>query len=71
MGTVDPTSLLKQLDREDVIRFHIYKQEESLDDIMGKAVERGGEYKGRVAVMDLHGLGWKHMHKEGLGEGKA
>ena len=31
---------------------------------MAKAIERG-EYKGRVAVMDLHGLGWKHMHKEG------
>mmetsp|Transcript_38187 Transcript_38187/g.53102 ORF Transcript_38187/g.53102 Transcript_38187/m.53102 type:complete len:441 (-) Transcript_38187:156-1478(-) len=64
IGKVDPGSLLKQMTKEEILRFHVYKQESSLNDIINKAVEGDGVYRGRVAVVDLHNLGWKH--KEGL-----
>jgi hypothetical protein len=66
LGDVDPQSVYKHVTKEEILHFHAYKQEQSLQDITNLAVEQKRPFKGRVAVMDLSGLGWKHMHKDGM-----
>mmetsp|Transcript_32792 Transcript_32792/g.91846 ORF Transcript_32792/g.91846 Transcript_32792/m.91846 type:complete len:400 (+) Transcript_32792:100-1299(+) len=66
-GLFDVPSLIREVPPEEAVRFHVYKNEKNARELMELSVARqGGQYLGRVFVIDLDGIGWNHIQKDAM-----
>jgi len=63
MATIDVKPFLKAFKPDDILRYHIYCQEDVCQRIKQSIVKQNTPLWGNIVVEDLSGLSWKHSYR--------